>query len=46
MLELVKAELLRHLNAAGKLDWKLWCVDGTSIRASLSRGGVREGQRA
>lgn len=38
-LERVKQRLLAHLNEAGELDWDLWCVDGTSIRAARCAGG-------
>jgi len=39
----VKQRLLAHLNQIGVLDWDLWCVDGTSIRAArcASGGGKR-----
>ena len=36
----VKAALLCELNERGKLDWDLWCVDGTSIRASRAAVGA------
>lgn len=28
------------LDAAGKLDWELWCVDGTSVRGSRAAAGA------
>jgi len=28
-----------RLNAEGKIDWDLWCVDGSSVRASRSAAG-------
>ena len=41
----LKAVLLGELNERDKLDWNLWCVDGTSIRASRAAvgGGKRGG---
>ena len=43
-LDLVKRRLLLRLNQAGELDWDLWCVDGTSVRASrCAVGGGRGG---
>jgi transposase len=46
-LDLVKQRLLARLNEAGELDWDLWCVDGTSIRAArcASGGGKRGAPR-
>lgn len=42
-LDRVKQRLLAHLNEAGELDWDLWCVDGTSIRAARCASGGRKG---
>lgn len=39
----VKAALLGELNEQGRLDWDLWCVDGTSVRASRAAAGARKG---
>ena len=49
LLGRVKQSLLHHLNEEGELDWDLWCVDGTSIRASRAavgggNGGARTNQ--
>ena len=46
----VKEGLLAHLNRVGELDWELWCVDGTSIRAArcasgAGKGGARRSRR-
>jgi transposase len=43
VLERVKAALLRQLADAGELDWDLWCVDGSSVRASRVAAGARKG---
>lgn len=42
VLEEVKAALLGQLDSAGKLDWDLWCIDGTSIRATRAAAGARK----
>ena len=36
---IVKALRIR-LDRQGKIDWDLWCVDGTSVRASRSAAGA------
>ncbi len=36
---IVKALHLR-LDREGKLDWDLWCIDGTSVRGSRSAAGA------
>ncbi len=34
-------ERLRYrLDAQGRIDWELWCVDGSNIRASRSAAGA------
>ena len=30
------------LDAAGKIDWEQWAIDGTSIRASRAAAGARK----
>lgn len=45
LLEQAKQRLLAHLNEAGELDWDLWCVDGTSIRAARCAAGGKRGTR-
>lgn len=45
-LNQVKQRLLARLNEAGQVDWDLWCVDGTSIRAArCASGGGKRGAR-
>lgn len=29
-----------RLDKAGKIDWDLWCIDGTSVRATRSAAGA------
>ncbi len=31
-----------RLDEAGRIDWDLWCIDGTNIRASRSAAGAGE----
>ena len=38
----VKALLLGLLEEEGKLDWDLWCIDGTSVRATRAAAGARK----
>lgn len=33
--------LLVELDNAGGVDWDLWCIDGSVIRASRAAGGAR-----
>ena len=35
------APLLEEMNRRGQIDWELWCVDGTSIRALKAAAGAR-----
>ncbi|HEV2122361.1 MAG TPA: IS5 family transposase [Chloroflexota bacterium] len=34
--------LLAEMNRRGQIDWDLWCVDGTSIRALKTAAGGRK----
>jgi len=43
VLERVKQALLQDLEQAGRLDWDLWCVDGTSVRATRAAVGGSKG---
>ncbi len=42
VLAAIRERLLELLNDAGGLDWDLWCVDGTSIRAARAAAGARK----
>ena len=42
VLEAIRERLLERLNDAGRLDWDLGCVDGTSVRASRAAVGARK----
>ncbi len=34
--------LQRDLDAAGQIDWELWCIDGTHVRAHKAAAGAGE----
>jgi transposase len=34
--------LQMKLDKDGRIDWDLWCIDGTNVRASRSAAGARE----
>lgn len=34
-----------QLDAQGRIDWDLWCVDGSVIRASRAAAGARKKRR-
>lgn len=40
VLDEVVARLQKSLNDAGRIDWSLWCIDGSSIRASRAASGA------
>jgi transposase len=40
--ERVLAAVLTEMHREGKIDWDLWCVDGTSIRALQAAAGARK----
>lgn len=42
----ILAELQREADAAGRLDWSVHMVDGTSIRAHRHAAGAKGGRRA
>lgn len=39
-LEKIFNKLLAHLDDKGLIDWELFCIDGTNIRASKSAAGA------
>ncbi len=40
MLDGILERLQVRLDEAGRIDWDLWCVDGSSIRASRAAAGA------
>ena len=38
----VLAALRRDLDAAGRIDWTLWCIDGSSVRAHKAAAGAAQ----
>lgn len=40
MFDRILQRLQYRLDAQGRIDWDLWCVDGTNIRASRSAAGA------
>jgi len=42
MFDRIPAALQLRLDREGRLDWDLWCVDGTSIRATRAAAGAGE----
>lgn len=36
----ILAALQIHLDRQGKIDWDLWCIDGSSIRATRAAAGA------
>lgn len=36
----ILATLQRDLDAAGKIEWTLWCIDGSSVRAHKAAAGA------
>ena len=44
----LREKLVVDLNRVGAIDWKLWCVDGSNVRAgkSASGGGKKGVQRS
>lgn len=39
-IDRILERLQYRLDAQGRIDWDLWCVDGTNIRASRSAAGA------
>ncbi len=36
----ILAALRRDLDAAGRIDWRLWCIDGSHVRAHKAAAGA------
>ena len=45
LLDRIVVKLQVLLADAGKIDWELWCVDGTSVRAARCAAGAKGGAR-
>lgn len=44
LFDRILEHLLVRLDAEGRIDWDLWCVDGSSVRASkAAAGGGKKG---
>ena len=41
-IEKILRRLQMRLDKEGRIDWDLWCIDGTNVRASRSAAGGRE----
>ena len=41
-LDRIVKRLQVQIGDAGKLDWELWCIDGTSVRAARCASGARK----
>ena len=41
----ILATLQRELDAAGRIEWELWCIDGSSVRAHKAAAGARGKKR-
>jgi transposase len=40
-LDAILQRLQMRLDEQGRIDWDLWCIDGTNVRASRSAAGAR-----
>jgi transposase len=40
-LDAILHRLQTRLDEDGRIDWDLWCIDGTNVRASRSAAGAR-----
>jgi len=45
VLDQIVRKLQVLLADAGKIDWELWCIDGTSVRAARCAAGAKGGAR-
>jgi transposase len=44
-LDAILRRLQMRLDQEGRIDWDLWCIDGTNVRASRSAAGARRGTK-
>ena len=42
----ILATLQAWKNSSGKIDWRLFCIDGTVVRAHKAAAGARKGDRS
>ena len=42
MIDRILQRLQMRLDKDGRIDWDLWCIDGTNVRASRSAAGAGE----
>ena len=42
VLDKILEKLQVRLDREGRIDWDLWCIDGSSIRASRAAGGAQK----
>jgi len=40
LLDRIVERLQRELDDAGEIDWELWCIDGTNVRAARCAAGA------
>lgn len=41
-LDRIAAALRERLHGGGRIEWEMWCVDGTSVRAAKPAAGARK----
>lgn len=41
-LDKIAEQLQERLHGEGRIEWEMWCVDGTSIRAAKAAAGARK----
>src|SRR6185503_14256286 len=44
-LDAILRRLQMRLDQEGRIDWDLWCIDGTNVRASRSAADARRGTK-
>jgi transposase len=42
----ILATLQRDLDAAGRIEWQLWCIDGSNVRAHKAAAGAAAGKKS
>jgi transposase len=41
-LDKIAAKLRERLHGEGRIEWEMWCVDGTNVRAAKAAAGARK----